>query len=90
MQELLDMLYREGRIKLVQGILFYRSKRSMQTLIHERCGRSRNIYCLHSMVAGNYPIVLTLLLLLLFEEEDFISEFSLLGDAYSMQIRKVL
>ena len=89
MQELLDMLYREGRIKLVQGDPFlpleevYANFDPMKDVV---AVGNIGLPSLHGR-GGNYPIVFNTSFFL-FEEEDFISEFSLLGDAYSMQIRE--
>ena len=87
-QNLLDSLYAEGRIVLVQDDPSLPLKE-----IYENFDAFKDVIAvgrigLPSLYSReeDYPIVFNTSFFLL-EEEDFISEFSLLGDAYSLQIR---
>ena len=88
-QEILDLLYAQERIKLYQGdpdqtleeiYLGFDPRKDVVSV-----GRI-GLPSLHGRM-GNYPIAFNTSFFL-FEEEDYISEFSLLGDAYSLQIRE--
>ena len=88
-QRLLAELYAEGRIKLVQEDPslpleeVYASFDPLKDVIAVgRIGLPSDYGR-----QGPYPIVFNTSFFL-FEEEDFISEFSVLGDAYSLQIRE--
>ena len=87
-QEILDLLYAQGRIKFYQADLdqpieeVYRSFDSLKDVV---AVGAIGLPSLHGRM-GHYPLVFNTSFFL-FEEEDFISEFSLLGDAYSLQIR---
>lgn len=87
-QEILDLLYAENRLRLYQADSaqpldeVYRSLDPLKDVVAVgRIGFPSS----HGRMS-NYPVVFNTSFFL-FEEEDYISEFSLLGDAYSMQIR---
>ena len=87
-QEILDLLYAQNRIKLYQEDLtqpieeVYRSFNPLKDVV---AVGTIGLPSFHGRM-GHYPLVFNTSFFL-FEEEDFISEFSLLGDAYSLQIR---
>ncbi len=87
-QKLLDLLYAEERIKLYQG-----DPSQPLEEVYGSFDPLKDVVAVgkiglpsHHGRLGDYPVVFNTSYFL-FEEEDYISEFSILGDAYSLQIR---
>ncbi len=87
-QEILDSLYAENRIRLYQEDPAQPLEEVYRTLdpLKDVVAVGRIGFPSSHGRLGNHPVVFNTSFFL-FEEEDFISDFSLLGDAYSLQIR---